>query len=188
MSVVGIPVDNFAAAKSLTLPGYASAVAAGARTRGKELYAANAAFQLMLNSNAFDASTIPLHRDLATAIYKLRDDGTLSGLGDDSYLDQVYTNDFWNQISSSPILNPPDDTPAIEPPGSSDNSWWTDILKTFATPIALGVGGRIAGQNPFAKPTVVVPATQMSSTTKLALAAGGLLVGGYVLSRILKKK
>lgn len=187
MSVVGIPVDNFQAAKSLTLPGYAAAVANGAKTRGQELYAANRAFQLMLNTGSFDASTIPLHRDLATAIYNLRNDSSLSGLGD-NYLDQVMSDDFWNQISSSPILNPPDDIPAVEPPGQSDNSWWTDILKTFAGPIAMGVGGKIAGQNPWAKPTIVAPASQMSATTKLVLAGGGLLVGGYILSRILKKK
>ena len=199
MSVVGIPVGNFATVKAVTLPGYAAAVASGARQRGRDLYGANAAFQLLLNSQTFDASTIPLHRDLAAAIYELPPG--LSGLGDDvqpppfvqgdySYLDNPNdprSVDFWNSVSQSPVLNPPDDSDATEPNSSSQGSWWTDVLKTFAGPLAMGLGGRIAGQNPWAKPPVVMASPPMSSTTKLAIAGGAILVGGLVLSRILKK-
>lgn len=200
MSVVGIPVGNFALAKAVTLPGYAAAVANGARARGRDLYGANAAFQLMLNQQTFDASTIPLHRDLAAAVYQLP--RGLSGLGDDvnppafvpsSSLDFLtdpsnpQSVDFWNSVSNTPALNPGDDRDATEPNGNDSGSWWTDVLKTFAGPLAMGIGGRIAGQNPWAKPPVVMASTPMSSTTKLVLAGGALLVGGLVLSRILKK-
>jgi hypothetical protein len=179
MASIGIPIGNFPAAYSLTLPGYAAAVASRSRRRGLNLWTANAAFQTALNSEAIDASQIQMHRDMATQLYKLPGGPAgMAGLGD--YIDEVTDLlDSGAFYEPEPIEPPPQET--------SGGSWWGEVLKTFAGPIGLGVAGRIAGQNPWAKPIVVAPEAPMSTPVKIALAGGGLLVGAYVLSRILKK-
>lgn len=181
MSSVGIPIDNFGAAYSLTLPGYAAAVANRARRRGLNMWTANAAFQTALNSEAIDASKIQTHRNLATQLYRLP--GGVAGGGLASLADEI--DDVTELLESGAFYEPEPISPA--PIQDGGGAWWGEVLKTFAGPIGLGVAGRIAGQNPWAKPIVAAPTLAMSTPVKIALAGGGLLVGAYVLSRILKR-
>jgi hypothetical protein len=175
---MGIPGSNIPAAYQLTLPGYAEGIARAAGMRARNLYDANLGFQTMLNTQTFDASTIPIHQDLATTIYG----GSLSGLGEadtDVNWDQVQAI---NDIFESGAFLPPDNTDDTAPSKNEDSSWWTDILKTFAGPVALGVGGRIAGQNPWAKaPVIASPA--MTTGMKVALIGAAVLGGVYLLTR-----
>lgn len=172
---VGVPVFNLPTAKALTLSGYAADVARGARLRGRNLAIANEAFQVALNSGPIDASKVALHRDLATTLYKVTPG--LSGMGDD--IDEI------TELLESGYF---DDSNTVEPPSASGgDSWWESVLKTFAGQVGVGVAGRIAGQNPWAKPPIItVP--PMSATTKALLIGGGVLAGGYVLYRAVGKR
>lgn len=176
---MGIPTGNLPVARSLTLPGYAAAVAGGARKRGLYLKAANTAFQTSLDTQTFNPARIPYSVQLATQMYRL------NGLGDLTAQDLQNAQDVLDTYAA----DSPGDT-QTSPPATSDSSWWTDVLKNIAGPLAsgvgMGVGGKIAGVNPWAKP--VAPALPgMSATTKMVLAGGGILVGAFVLSKLLKK-
>lgn len=189
MSAVGIPYASLALANSITLPGYARAIADNNRRRGRRLGNANAAFQLMLNRNVFDASSIPMHRNMAAVLYKVPG---LHGLGDDLNLDFLtdpsnpQTAALLDSINNGDFSEAPDVAPPVQDQNGSPGIWG-DILKAFAGPLAMGVGGRIAGVNPWAKPAVS-PVAAMSTTTKVVIAGGALLVGAFVVSKLASKK
>lgn len=153
-------LGNYGAADALTLNGVARFVAGNMERQARDEVSASDAVGRMLNSFTFDASQLPYHRDLATTMY----DVGLSGDGDE----------LVNRASSS---------------SAPSSSWWGDIIKPFVTQIGMGAGGRIAGVNPWAGPPVVLPpAPGMPTWAKVALAAGGVLVGGVILSSVLKRR
>lgn len=170
----GIPLANLSAAKAITLPGYAADVARGARNRGRNLVTMNRAFQVALRSGPIDASQVEMHRALATTYYKvLGKPSGMSGLGDD-------IDELTELMESGWEPSPP-------PSSEGGSTWWSNILGTFAGAIGLGVAGRIAGHNPWAKPPTVVTAPEMPAIAKVALVGGGVIAGAYVLSRVLRK-
>lgn len=188
----GIPVGNIPVARALTLPGYANAVAAGARKRGDFQKAAVGTVALMLNNDVFNGARNSYHKILAADMYQL------NGLGDDvtppAFDDgssDTYDLDFVNSLSQFMSSDAKAANAQTSAPESTDSGFWGSIVKTIAGPLAtgvgLGVGGKIAGVNPWAKPVIAPGSAPMSTTTKLLLAGGGILVGGYVLSRLLKK-
>lgn len=196
----GIPVGNVPVARALTLPGYADAVAAGARKRGGFLDTAAGTVGLFLNNNVFNGLRNNYHQILAADAYT-----RLNGLGDDVQPPPFEVTDedmgipaggtdpsaFVDQVLKDYNADQAKKAAQTSAGSSADASWWGSIIKTVAGPVAsgigLGIGGKIAGVNPWAKPPMYSPLTQMSTTTKLLLAGGGILVGGYVLSRLLKR-
>jgi len=196
---VGIPVGNLSYANAQTLPGYAAAVSAGNRARGARLLAANTAFQRYLGTQTFSPKRFRFQRDL-TGVYK----AGLQGLGDDATdtSDTGVNLDFLSdptdtqtQLLLAQIDNGTygtSDSSPISPPATSSDSDWTGILKAISAPLAsgvgLGIGGKIAGVNPFAKP-IINPLTSapMSTTTKLLLVGGAVVLGAFAIAKMGKK-
>lgn len=152
-------LGNYGAADAMTLNGVARFVADNMERQARDELSAVEGTQKFLNTFSFDASQLPYHRDLATSVYA-------AGLQGDEDLET-------NRASSS---------------SAPSSSWW-DVFKPFVTQIGMGVGGRIAGQNPWAQPMQPAPAPPpgMPAWAKLALAGGGVLVGTLLIGRLLRR-
>lgn len=155
-------LGNYGAADAMTLNGVARYVAGNLERQARNEVDAVSAMERFRNSWTFDASALPYHQDLATTMY----DVGLAGNDADTEV---------NRASNS---------------SAPSSSWWGDIITPFVTQIGMGAGGRIAGVNPWAGPPQLSPAPPagMPPWAKVALAAGGLLVGGVVLSMVLKRR
>lgn len=174
----GLLASTTPAARAVTLPYYATAVAATNMRRGLDAQNANRAFQAALHAGAIDRTKIDLRALLAA-----------DGMGDvtPSWQGPPTGWDFYNPLAWANALNP--GATSVEPPPQKSDSWWEAVLKTFSGQVGMGVGGWLSGQNPWAKPPVTVMQTDqgMPSWAKIALAGAGVVGGAFLITRLLKR-
>lgn len=167
----GLFPSRYAVADALTLHGYKGALRRGLYNRDMMASQANQAVALALSD--LEPIEPPPFR-----VYDDEFQREMQRLGEqyNSNTNTVYDQ---NAPASAPSPAAYGAQRGTNNDGSGSGGWdWQGVLQTLLGPIATGIGGRIAGQNPWAPPTIPPPPT---TPPWVPIAIGGAVLLGVVM-------